>query len=234
EELVHIYSNHTTRPSFLVVVNNNKEMKGIIYASELMKVAVDEAEEDILQLGGISKSDGIANSIIGTVKTRLPWLCISFCAINLSSFVLGLFQDVLESNIYLAILMPVVAAMGGNAGLQASTIAVNAIATNSHNNLGILRTVFKELTVGFINGVVLSIFIAAIVYFRYNDYYISFIMAISIILVFTFATLFGSIIPILINKLKLDPSLSSSVMTSSCSDIIGFVSLFMTAKIILM
>ncbi len=214
------------------VVNDNGEIVGLISADDIVDVVTKEAEEDILHLGGLSSTD-ITNTITQTILKRIPWLLVTFLAINLASFVVGIFDKVLIQSVELAILMPIIAAMGGNAGVQASTIAVSAIATKKLNNINTSKLIFKELLIGFANGVILSSLTVLIISVRFHSVNIEIIFSLSMIIVFSIATFVGSAIPILLNKMGFDPALSSSIVTSAITDLLGFATLLSIASLLL-
>ena len=213
------------------VVNDAGEMVGLISADDIVDVVIKEAEEDMLHLGGVSSTD-ISSKFSKTVFKRLPWLLITFCAINLTSLVVGLFEKELIKSVELAILMPIIAALGGNAGIQASTIAVRAIATKKLTNINTLRLVIKELFVGLTNGIILAACTVLIISLRFHNFEIEIVFSIAIIIVFSLATFIGSAIPILLNRIGFDPALSSSIITSAITDMIGFVTLLCIASLL--
>lgn len=213
-------------------VNESGQIVGLISADDIVDVIAKEAEEDILHLGGVSSTD-VSNTFTETVFKRLPWLLITFLAINLTSVVIGLFEKVLLHSVELAMLMPIIAAMGGNAGVQASTIAVRALATKKLTHVNTLRLIMKELLLGFANGVIVSAFAILIIAIRFHSFKIEIIFSISMIIVFSAATFLGSAIPILLHRMGFDPALSSSVVTSSITDMIGFSILLGVASLLL-
>ncbi|MBQ4875473.1 MAG: magnesium transporter [Rickettsiaceae bacterium H1] len=214
------------------VINDEGKIVGVISADDIVEVVTKEAEEDILHLGGVSSTD-ISTKFTKTISKRLPWLFITFLAINLTSLVVGLFEKTLKESVELAILMPIIAAMGGNAGVQASTIAVRAIATKKLTNVNTLRLIIKELFIGLTNGVILSACTILIIALRFHSVKIEMAFSISMIIVFSIATFTGSVIPILLNRIKIDPALSSSIITSAITDMIGFAILLGVASLLL-
>lgn len=230
EEVANIFRQYDLLST--AVVNEQGKMVGIISADDIVDVITKEAEEDILYLGGVSTTD-ISTKFIKTIFKRLPWLFITFLAINLTSLTVGLFEKTLQKSVELAILMPVIAAMGGNAGVQASTIAVRAIATGRLNNINSWRLLLKELFVGLVNGVILSILTMLIIALRFHNFTIEFVFVISMVVVCAVATVVGALIPIILNRLGADPALSSSIITSAITDMLGFSVLLGIATLLL-
>ncbi len=206
------------------VVNECGQIVGLISADHIVEVVQKEAEEDIMHMGGVSSTD-ISTKFIRTILNRLPWLFITFLAINVTSVVVGFFEETIIKSVEIAILMPIIAAMGGNAGVQASTIAVRAIATKRLMNMNTFRLIVKELFVGFTNGVILSVCTIVIIAMRFHSFRTELIFSLSMIIVFSVATLVGSAIPILLNRIGFDPALSSSIVTSAITDLLGFCTL---------
>ena len=230
EEVANIFQQYDLLST--AVINNEGQIVGIISADDIVDVVKKEAEEDILHLGKVSTTD-INTTFIKTICRRLPWLFITFLAINLTSFTVGLFEKTLLKSVELAILMPVIAAMGGNAGIQASTIAVRAIVTGKLTNINTMRLMTKELFVGLTNGIILSFCTVLIIALRFHSIRIEGIFALSMIIVFSVSTFIGSAIPIILNKAGADPALSSSIITSAITDMLSFSALLAVATFLL-
>ncbi len=230
EEVANIFQQYDLLST--AVINEEGKIVGTISADEIVNVIKQEAEEDILHLGKVSTTD-ISTTFMNTIYRRLPWLFITFLAINLTSVTVGLFETTLVKSVELVILMPIIAAMGGNAGIQASTIAVRAIVTGKLTNVNTLRLMVKELFIGFANGIILSSCTVLIVALRFHSLRVEAIFALSMIIVFSFATFVGSAIPIVLHKAGADPALSSSIITSAITDMLSFSALLVVAKFLL-
>ncbi|AHX11382.1 magnesium transporter [Neorickettsia helminthoeca str. Oregon] len=230
EEVARLFREYSLRS--VAVVDEEKKIVGVISIDDVVDIISEEAEEDILHAGKVSESD-INASVSNTVIHRIKWLIVTFLSINFSSYVIGFFQLTLQQHVELAILMPITAAMGGNAGIQASTVAVRAIITKklAYNNA--FRLFLKELLVGLCNGVIMSAFMVMIIAMRFHNLALESTFTIAIVLVFTLATSVGAAIPFIIEKCGGDPALSSSIITSSFTDILAFVVLLSTARIVL-
>lgn len=214
------------------VINKDNQMIGLISFDDIMHIIQEEAEEDLLHLGKVSEND-LNAGIFHTFKKRIIWLFITFFTINVASLVLGCFNDTLEKSVRISILMPIVAAMAGNTGMQSATIAIRALVTGQLSYINYRRVLLKELLIGILNGIALSICIFATILIRFHNIEIEFIFIISMFIVVTIATVAGSAVPIIINRFGGDPALSSSVVTSSISDILSFLILLSIASIIL-
>ncbi|QHD65195.1 magnesium transporter [Neorickettsia findlayensis] len=230
EEVARLFRDYSLRS--IAVVDKNQRIVGVISIDDVVDVISEEAEEDILHAGKVSESD-INSDVTNTVMRRIKWLLVTFLSINFSSYIIGFFQLTLQQHVELAILMPIIAAMGGNAGIQASTVAVRALITKRFCQGNALRLFVKELIVGLCNGLVMSALMVIIIALRFHNLALESTFLISITLVFALATSFGAAIPFIIEKFGGDPALSSSIITSSFTDILAFVVLLSTASIIL-
>ena len=137
---------------------------------------------------------------------------------------IGFFQDDIEKVVALAVLMPIVASMGGNAGMQTLAVTIRSIATNELTKNNFTQNILKEFTIGILNGIIFAIISAIIVQLWFNNVTLSFIIAISMILNMIVAGLFGILVPISLKKLNIDPALASSVFVTTITDVIGFLS----------
>jgi magnesium transporter len=230
EDVAKLFQNYSL--NLAAVVNQSGEIIGVISIDDVIDVITEEAEEDILHAGKVSESD-INATIFVTVFKRIKWLIITFLSINFSSYIIGFFDMTLKNHVELAILMPIIAAMGGNAGIQASTVAVRAIVTNQLTDLNAFRLLIKELLVGFCNGLIMSFLMIIVIMIRFHNLQLEYTFITTITLVFTLATSVGAAIPFIVEKLGGDPALSSSIITSSFTDILAFTVLLSIATLIL-
>ena len=194
---------------------------GVILVDDIVDVINEEVEEDLQGLAGVSDFS-IRSSFVETVKGRFSWLILNMFTAILASSVIGLFQDEIEKLVALAVLMPIVASMGGNAGTQTVTVAVRALATRQLNYTNLQKFVFKETWVGLVNGVIFAFLSVLLAYLWFGDKQIAFIMGLAMIANLLFAGILGTLIPLTLEKLKIDPAISSSVFLTTATDVIGF------------
>ena len=166
-------------------------------------------------------------------KKRFIWLLINLFTAVIASHVIGLFDGNIEKVVALAILMPIVASMGGNAGTQAMTIYVRAIATKDIDNSNYFKLIIKEFLIGSINGLALSMIMGLIAYYWFDSLVLAFAISFAILINLGFACLVGIIIPLSINKLKIDPALASGIVLTTFTDVFGFLSFLSIATYIL-
>jgi magnesium transporter len=206
----------------LAVTDKYNHMIGIINLSNVVELIDESAEEDILHLGGITDPDLFA-SINKTFKQRLPWLGINLVTAIIASIVIGIFDESIEKLVALAILMPIIASMGGNAGTQSVTIAVRALATQELTSENYLRVIAKESLLGLINGLIFGAFCMACIYYFFNNLNLALLFAFATTVTLTIAGLSGSVIPIIIHKYKSDPAISSGVILTTITDVVAFM-----------
>jgi magnesium transporter len=194
---------------------------GVIIVDDIVDVINEEAEEDLQGLTGVSNLS-ITASFFETAKGRFSWLILNMFTAILASTVIGLFQEEIEKLVALAVLMPIVASMGGNAGTQTVTVAVRALATRQLNYTNLQKFVLKETWLGLLNGLLFAILSMILAYVWFGDEQIALIMGLAMIANLLFAGLLGTLIPLTLEKMNIDPAISSSVFLTTATDVIGF------------
>ncbi|MFA7275285.1 MAG: magnesium transporter [Pseudobdellovibrionaceae bacterium] len=215
------------------VVDDDNRLIGIITYDDVMYVIDQEAEEDILKLAGV-KEDDLYRTIIPTVMSRSRWLFVNLITAFLAAFVISFFKSTIEEIVALAVLMPIVAGMGGNAGTQAMTVAVRALATNELSGANAWRVIGKETTVGLLNGFIFSVVIGLVAGFWFNNPGLGCVIAAAMIVNLIVAGFFGSSIPVILDKLNIDPAVASSVFLTTMTDVIGFFAFLGLATLFLL
>ena len=214
------------------VVDRNNKLIGMITADDILTVVKEEAEEDVLKLAGVQDEE-ITDNALKITKKRFIWLLINLFTAVIASRVIGLFDGNIEKVVALAILMPIVASMGGNAATQTLAVTIRLLATKELTADNIFKIINKEFYVGFLNGLLFSIISAAFVFFWFYDFKLSILIGISMIINMIFAGLSGIIVPTLLDKYKIDPAVASTVFVTTITDIIGFLSFLGLASFIL-
>lgn len=204
------------------VVDDDGRLIGVIMVDDVIDVIQEEAQEDILKMGGVGQDD-LYSAILSTTRSRFSWLFVNLITAIMASIVISMFEGTIQEIVALAILMPIVASMGGNAGTQALTVAVRAIATNEISDTNALRIIWKESIVGLLNGLAFALISGAIAFLWFGDLMLGVVIGMAMIVNLITAGLFGSMIPIILNKINLDPALASTVLLTTLTDIIGFV-----------
>ena len=214
------------------VIDKQKNIIGSITVDDVVEVIEEEREEDILKLGGVDHTD-LYESIINTTKSRISWLIVNLMTAVVASVVIGLFEAAIEKVVALAILMPIVASMGANAGTQTLTVAVRAIAVKELTASNALKIITKETLIGGINGIIFAIIISLISIYWFENLLLGLIIGLAMILNLIIAGFAGIVIPVVLGKLKIDPALASAVILTTITDVFGFLSFLGLATLFL-
>jgi len=221
EEVGHAFENYNLVSAG--VVNKENKLVGMITADDVVTVVQEEAEEDALRLAGVGDEE-ITDSVLLKTKRRFNWLLLNLFTALLATWVISFFGASIEQMVALAFLMPIVASMGGNAGMQTLAVTIRAIATQELSKSNFNRVVGKEFLIGILNGVIFAIITAVIVQLWFKDINLSLLIGISMILKMIVAGLFGILVPVSLKKMNIDPALASSVFVTTITDVIGFLS----------
>ena len=214
------------------VVDKNGRLIGRLTADDIMWVLQEEAEEDILRMGGVIETE-MNQGIIKSTKKRFIWLFLNLLTAILASIVISLFDASIEKMVALAVLMPIVASMGGNAGTQTLTLTVRALATKDlvQNNR---RKIFsKEISISILNSIIFAIITAVAAQLWFQDFYLSIIVGSAMVVNILSAGFFGFLIPYGLNYFRVDPAIASSVFVTTITDVVGFLSFLGLASIFL-
>lgn len=214
------------------VVDDAERLLGTITVDDIVNVVDEEASEDLLRLGGVAEDD-LAQGAVATAFARSKWLGVNLFTAFLASSVVGLFAHTLEKIVALAVLMPIVAGMGGNAGTQTLTVAVRALATKELSAANFWRVTMKETLVGVMNGAVFATIVGLVAWWRFHDPMLGGVIAAAMLFNLFMAGLMGTLIPITLNKLDIDPAISSAVFLTTVTDVCGFFSFLGLATLFL-
>ncbi len=215
------------------VVDQNNKLVGVITVDDIVEVIQEEADEDMLALGGVG-DESIGDTVASTARSRIPWLIVNLGTAVLGSLVIQQFDATIEQMVALAVLMPVVASIGGNAGTQTMTVTVRALATSKLGAANAPRIITRETLVALINGVVLSTIIAGIVFLWFGSGMLGGVIAAAMVVNLLAAGLAGILIPLALDRLKLDPAPASGVFVSMITDVVGFFAFLGLASLILL
>lgn len=203
------------------VVDENKRLVGVLTIDDMVDVIHEEASEDIRLMAGVGDEE-ISDSVWGAVRSRTTWLVVNLITAVLASIVIGLFDATLEQMVALAILMPIVASMGGNAGTQTMTVTVRAIAMRELDGGRMVRLIRREIAVGFINGAVFALLIGVITAVRFGNVSLGVVIGLAMVVNMIVAGAAGILVPLGLDRLKVDPAIASSVFVTTITDVIGF------------
>lgn len=205
------------------VVDENGRLVGVLTIDDVVDVIQEEAEEDLLRLGGVGDEE-LSDSVASTSRSRMPWLAVNLFTASMAASVIGLFDATIEQIVALAILMPIVAGMGGNAGSQTMTVSVRALATKNLDIHNARRIIRREAGVGILNGLLFGCTIGTIAGLWFHDVHIGGILAAAMMINMFAAALAGILIPIVLDRFGADPAVSSAVFVTAVTDTVGFFS----------
>jgi magnesium transporter len=210
------------------VVDESGRLVGVLTIDDMVDVIHEEADEDIKLLGGVGAED-ISDSTVDTVRSRLPWLVVNLFTALCVSLVIGLFDATIEQMVALAVLMPIVASMGGNAGTQTMTVTVRALAMRELSGKRLRRLITREMIVGFANGVIFALLIGVVTWLRFNNPQLGMVIALAMVINLIVAGTAGILIPVTLDKFKADPAIASAVFVTTVTDVVGFFAFLMIA-----
>lgn len=203
------------------VVDENERLVGVLTIDDVVDVIQEEAEEDLMRMGGVGDEE-LSDTILSTSRSRVPWLLVNLLTAFLAASVISLFDATIEKVVALAVLMPIVAGMGGNAASQTMTVTVRALATKDIDIYNAGRIIRRELGVGIINGCIFALLIGLVAGVWFQDANIGGIIAAAMIINMFAAAAGGILIPLLLDRVGVDPAIASSVFVTSVTDVVGF------------
>ncbi|WP_428524786.1 magnesium transporter [Roseibium sp.] len=203
------------------VVDENDRLVGVLTVDDIVDVIQEEAEEDLRALAGVGDEE-ISDNVMTIARSRLTWLVVNLGTAVLASVVIALFEDTIEAMVALAVLMPIVASMGGNAGTQTMTVAVRGIATQELSARNLMRVLNREVLVSFLNGLALAVLIGVTAWLWFSSVGLGVVIGSAIVINMLFAGLSGLLIPIALDRLNIDPAIASSVFVTTVTDVVGF------------
>ena len=216
------------------VVDADGRLIGVITIDDAMAVLDEEAGEDILRLAGVTGDETVSDRVTEIAKDRFVWLFVNLITAIFASLVIDQFSDTIEAVVALAVLMPIVASMGGNAGTQSMTVAVRALATRDLTAQNALRVIRRELTVGAINGMGFGLIMAGVAAVWFGIPMLPVVIAVAMVLTLVAAALGGVVIPLLLDRMGIDPALASGPFVTTVTDVVGFFAFLGLAASILL
>jgi len=215
------------------VIDENNQLVGRITIDDVVDVIRDQAEHSVMSMVGLDEDEDVFAPIIQSTMRRSIWLGVNLVTAFIAVYFIGLFEATLQQKIALAILMPVVASMGGIAGTQTLIIVTRGIATGRVTTANIKSLINKEVAVSGLNGVIWSIVIAFVTYYWFSDVVLSVVIGLAIIVNLVVAAFSGAFLPLFLTKLKIDPALAGGVILTTITDVIGFVAFLGLAALVI-
>ncbi len=214
------------------VVDDEGRLVGVITIDDAMVVLDEEHEEDILRLAGVGEGS-LTDRVISTTKRRFPWLAVNLVTAVLASLVIAQFEGVISDFVALAVLMPIVASMGGNAGTQSLTVAVRAIATKDLTGSNVWRVIRREVLVGAVNGAIFALVMGVVCLLWFSSATLGLVIASAMVINLVVAGFAGTVIPVALEKAGVDPALASGAFVTTVTDVVGFFAFLGLAALVL-
>ena len=231
DEVVHQF--HTHPHGKVAVLNDTGNVLGIIYSDNVLKLIRERETSSLYNFAGISQEESVTDSAKRKVNFRYRWLIINLGTAFLAAFTVGMFEETLSKYVLLAIYMPIVAGMGGNAATQTLAVQVRGIALRQIELKTAWKTLRSELGAGFINGLINGVLVAAVVMFVNHDFKIAIILAMAMVINLLVAAFFGTLVPLIMQKLGKDPAASATIFITTATDVLGFLVFLGLATLIL-
>lgn len=216
------------------VVDAGGRLVGVITIDDAMNVLDEEHQEDMLRLAGVGDESSIADRVLETARQRLPWLFVNLLTAILASLVIAQFEDAITQLVALAVLMPIVASMGGNAGTQSLTVAVRALATRDLTGANMGRVIWRETAVGLINGLFFAVVMGLVSWAWFGDQTLGLVIAAAMVINLVVAGMAGILVPVMMERAGVDPALASGTFVTTVTDVVGFFVFLGLAAVVLL
>ena len=220
EEVSHLVSKYDLKA--IPVTNRKNSLLGVITVDDIIDVLVEEQTEDILKMGGVSAEESTDNTVFTSIKMRLPWLFVNLLTAFFASFTVSLFEGTIAQVTALAAAMPIVAGMGGNAGSQTLSLIIRNITLGEISLKDDWKLVFKEICIGLVDGLAIGVVTGLILYVKYGNIYLAFIMIAAMTFNLIIAAASGFLIPLTLKAVGIDPALASAIFLTTATDVFGF------------
>ena len=215
------------------VVDDEGRLIGLITIDDAMAVLDEEHEEDIMRLAGVGEGS-LSDRVIETTKQRMPWLAVNLLTSIAASLVIAQFEVAIAQIVALAVLMPIVASMGGNAGTQSLTVAVRAIATKDLTGSNVWRVIRREVLVGLFNGLLFAVVMGVVGLIWFGSPALGYVIAAAMVVNMVVAGFAGTVIPVILDRVGVDPALASGSFVTTVTDVVGFFSFLGLAAAVLL
>lgn len=231
DDLVEIFrSNPSTK---VAVVNDAGNVVGVIFSDEVLRVMQEQEANSLYDFAGVSDEESVTDSTTRKVQSRYKWLIINLITAFMAAATVSLFEDTISKYVLLAVYMPIVAGMGGNAATQTLAVVVRGIALRQIDLSTAFKTMKHELGAGFINGLINGFLVALVVLLKDHDGKIALLLAFAMVINLLVAAIFGTLVPLLMTKFKKDPASSATIFITTATDVLGFLTFLGLATLIL-
>ena len=217
----------------VAVMNDKNSVVGIMYSDDILRIMQKEESASLYNFAGIDQEESVTDSAGRKIQFRYKWLIINLATAFLAAFVVGQFEGVISQNVLLAVYMPIVAGMGGNAATQTLAVLVRGIALRQIRLRTAWRTLRNEVGAATVNGLINGFLVAFVVIAKDHDWKIAVILALAMVMNLIVAAVFGTLVPLIMERLKKDPAASATIFITTATDVLGFLTFLGLATIIL-
>jgi len=231
EEVGQLFKTHPH--SKVAVLNDKEDVIGIIYSDDVLHLMQEQEGSSLYEFAGIRHEESISDPIRKKVQNRYRWLIINLGTAFLAAFTVGLFEETLNKFVLLAVYMPIVAGMGGNAATQTLAVLVRGISMGQIELKSAARTLRNEVGAAFINGIMVAVLVALVVFFLNDDIKIALVLALAMVTNLIVAGFFGTLVPLIMSKLGKDPAASATIFITTATDVFGFMIFLGLARMVL-
>ena len=216
------------------VIDENNKLVGRITVDDVVDVIIEDAEQEVFARAGLNQEEDIFAPVAQSAKNRALWLGVNLITALIGSWVIGQFSGTIQQLVALAVLMPIVASMGGNAGTQTLTIVIRGLSNGTIQRQNLLRLLRKEVLVGSLNGIIWALTIALIAAFWFNNIQLGLIIALAMLINLVVSAISGVLLPVILDKLKIDPALAGGVALTTVTDVVGYFAVLGLAALFLL
>lgn len=220
-EVIELFRAHPHR--FVAVIGTQSYIVGIIYSDDVLRLIQEREASSLYDFAGVSNEENVMATVRQKVKSRYKWLITNLGTAFLAAFTVSIFEETIAKFVILAVYMPIVAGMGGNAGTQTLAVMVRGLALKQISSKTAFRALKNEVGAGFINGLINGILVAGVVVLLTGDYMVALILGMAMIINLVISAIFGTLVPLLMSKLKKDPASSATIFITTATDVLGFM-----------
>ena len=231
DEVIHLFRSHPHNK--VAVLNDAGSVIGIIYSDDVLKLMEEQESASLYDFAGVSAEESVTDPAAKKVKSRYKWLIINLATAFLAAFTVGQFEETISKYVLLAVYMPIVAGMGGNAATQTLAVLVRGIALKQISLGTAFKTLKNEVGSGVVNGLINGFLVAFVVIVKDRDWKIALILAMAMVINLIVAAIFGTLVPLIMSKLKKDPAASATIFITTATDVLGFLAFLGLATVIL-
>lgn len=231
KEIIQVFRDHPHNK--VVVINANEQVLGVMYSDDVLRLMHEDESSALLSFAGVQNEEAVADPASAKVRHRYKWLIVNLGTAFLAAFTVGLFEETIAAHVLLAVYMPIVAGMGGNAATQTLAVMVRGIALKQITLRTAMKTFKNEIFAGLLNGMMNGVIVGAVVYALHRDLALAIVLSLAMVVNLLVAGAFGTLIPLIMKRLGKDPATSATIFITTATDVIGFLAFLGLATVLL-